>query len=228
MSPYVPKELRHTARARIAETRVSANKASSVKPSNSLVHQNDARQFGSIVPAESRLSGSSAQQATVLLTGNREPADKSPPRQVANVSQTGNAATANSSQPGSLATAVDKSQSGQVADLSQLGKSEPVDLSLLSQFAEGKGLNPAKQQLPTELPELFEQPPKLPEGPSIVEDSPTKRRKADYRNDARWTQMDAADADLIGKLGSHYLSRDPNSFTPDPILGPDDSFDPPD
>jgi hypothetical protein len=36
--------------------------------------------------------------------------------------------------------------------------------------------------------------------------------------------MDVMDANLIGKLGGHYLSPDPNSFTPDPIWGPDDSF----
>jgi len=40
--------------------------------------------------------------------------------------------------------------------------------------------------------------------------------------------MDTADEDLLGKSTGPYLSSDPNSFSPDPIKGPDDSFEPPD
>jgi hypothetical protein len=95
-------------------------------------------------------------------------------------------------------------------------------MSLLSQFAEDEVREASTSQ---PLPDRIYDEPLRPDGPSILEDLPTKnKRRADYSNDERLNQMDVTDANLIGKLGGHYLLPDPNSFTPDPIWGPYDSF----
>ena len=48
---------------------------------------------------------------------------------------------------------------------------------------------------------------------------------ASSRNEARLKVANLADADILGE--PHYCSNDPNCFLPDPIVGPDDTFQPP-
>jgi hypothetical protein len=69
---------------------------------------------------------------------------------------------------------IDQSLHGLVADLSHLSEAEAVDLSLLSQFAEEEVLSPAAVVETMNLPETLDDP-KRPDGPSILEDSPTKK-----------------------------------------------------
>jgi hypothetical protein len=58
--------------------------------------------------------------------------------------------------------------------------------------------------------------------------SPTKQRVAEARNASRWRDMDSADKSLLDKLKvAPHLSSNPEMLSPQPVQGPDDSFQPP-
>jgi hypothetical protein len=58
-------------------------------------------------------------------------------------------------------------------------------------------------------------------------ESLAKQRVAEVRNAKRWQEMNSADETLLGKLTVQYLSSDPEKFSPPPVWGPDDTFEPP-
>jgi hypothetical protein len=214
LPPYVPKELRHKSDATREATTKSVAFAVPPKSDN----QVDSRLQGGLAPSVTSPRASAPQPVVAGPRGSHIAVDSGVKCPVANAAQSRVIAKAESRQFGSSAK-VDKSLRGLVTNLSHLSGAEAVDLSfLLSQFAEDKVLSPAVIKT-ADLPETLDEP-KRPEGPSILEDSPTKKRRSNYQNDDRWTQMDSADAELIGKLGGYYLSSDPNSFMPETIWGP--------
>jgi hypothetical protein len=225
---FVPKELRPENRSKRGKAKASTIQVSFANRESTIDQQDGTDQIGSAAKDEESQPGPIASTVVASpLGGNVRVIQKQPSRPTA--AQYNSQPENNKNKPGrfgSLAKS-DASRANEVADLSHLCPTDPTDMSMLSQGAES-GVKRLGQLEVSKLPERVGEPRK-PDGiPTLPDDSPTKKRRSEYRNDDRWRQMDSSDADLLGKLGGHYLSPDPNSFTPDPILGPDDSFTPPD